>query len=953
MKFERESELVTYIILNDIKFLGQIHMTDEEYQDLLQVARTRVDRIYMQVSPRTDLYISLALVQIAIRCYQDGRYWPCLRDELGICLSGAKQSYIGRVFLKTLSEYNLFVLPSERDDAEEYVENIKAHAFVTNHYMDGFFDFSYDYYETNLFRQIDEDNVSDDISALSAFMKYSLDSDKNVITSDESDINKASKTYRLLKSTRRVFAWSNIDNLVSMYLPVLKMIDNYYFRDVIPDASAGRLESGFVDWCNKKQYEEENANSRERLRKLHSNRPYIYVNENDESAYIVIPPQKFRYDDCNGRVKVQITYNGKTETYEIGVYKSFGVYLTEEERIPIDDIFGKYDITLKSDITKEYRIKASNYRVFNKYWESREKFRKNTNVLLVKHGVSVVWQNPNDVVDSYEGYRKWQYYLAEINEKSVCTIGGNPVSMSGEFAIYPVYEKLLDRFKIVDSKGKRIIASKTHPSVSFTVEKNKVAGTAIIINGERFSLKSIESKACFDWPEDTSKLAVTLILNEFLPHNDGRYTVYIDVPGISAKVLCDYFLLRNFYCHLDKTRYIYDKKAIMTVSSRKFKVVSRDENCVILATKPTKERFSIILTPQTKDVNLSLITDEEEYRLIVDIDVFKYGFDPEHMKIHNKYIWYSDVGNILYIYMPNSKSVSVSAKNINIKSVNGELIDDYLYRVDITEIANSIRTEVEAEEHKLRVLIERNDYSLQWIDLPVIRRKSKIIPYFVLHKIDEIPVLSLRIWGKADLFIDVYDFETQEKVIERKRIASGDNFLPELERDKLYDIYPYMEENDEFGFDVVKTDLHSIKKTGVVDMNNLEGCRVHISGVVHNEAVLKMQNGDHYFVKFTRKLSENNYQGVLFVRKRYPEPITRGICYVKMVIAVYENTMNMYISRYLQDKDECVNLYYNKYEQRLSLSSAEYIDGYRKKPNIELDADNTTFRIDKDKIRRQ
>jgi hypothetical protein len=48
----------------------------------------------------------------------------------------------------------------------KYTENIKVHAFITNNYMNGYFDFAFSFYEKVLFRQINKHTLSDDIVCL-------------------------------------------------------------------------------------------------------------------------------------------------------------------------------------------------------------------------------------------------------------------------------------------------------------------------------------------------------------------------------------------------------------------------------------------------------------------------------------------------------------------------------------------------------------------------------------------------------------------------------------------------------------------------------------------------------------------------------------------------------------------------------------------------------------------
>ncbi len=964
MRFQRESDIENYIVSHSIKFLGQIEMDEEEYEHFFDIASGRLfSLLYRECRPSlppTDLFISMLLVQYAIRNYEEGRYWPRFKEDLDLDFLGfntSSQSYIGRVFLRTLRKYKLFILPNSRDDAQEYVENIKAHALVTNYYMDGFFDFAYDYYETNLFRQIDE-NIYDDIAALSVFMKHSLNSDKDTISSDEGDLKKASKTYRLLKSTRRVFSACEPEQLTAMFLPVLSMIDQFYFNEIMPDAEMGRFEKGFIDWCRKKRYADEADRIYGKHRRLHSNKPYFHVIENNEKAFLVIPPQKFRYEDCRGIVKVTVTSKQRSQTYELFAYKSFGVYLTEEEGIPIDDIFEKYEIAISSEIVKSYTIPACSYRIFNKHWESIPKFRKKPNILLVKHGISVEWQNEEDVIDSYEGYKRWYYFMAEINDNSVCTIGGNPVSLSGEFANHPIFDEIIDSCRIYDIKGKKIVAAKCHPAVSFLIEDYKISGTSVIVNEKKYRLDKIKEKACFDWPVNKAKKAVTLMLRDFLPNQDGRYRIIVDIPGETKKTLCDYLIFNAFSFQFNQPRYIYNKRAVLTIYPGDFRIISRDENCVSYYKDSEKERFRITLTPESQDVSLSILTHLEEYKIVIPLSIFKYGFDMDQMIISKELIWYTDVENILYLYFPNTQSVQVFMNNDRVRYVEGERISDSLYKLDISEFANVIRNDNSAEQYSLCIWAEKMDFSSFMIQLPNIRRKVKVFPYFLMRSRNDTPQYDVRLFGKADLYIDVFDSESKEKLIEHQQIVSGVNELPELNAYDAYDVYPYMEESDDFGFEVVKTNLHALKKTGCVDYDNLLNCVIPITGIVYHESLLRIGTGYSYYVSIKENIGNNTYNGQLILKKKESMPFAKPktqmflVCEVRVYCTFYENDMNMYLSQLLPENDELIDLYYNKRKYKLTKHKNYKDQYYNTIDNLKLPEEKTTFRAAKDKIRR-
>ena len=117
---------------NNFKLLGQIEISEKDYIELIEFVSAKVKNMYMPTIPNADLMLSLALVQIAIRRYQDGRFWPCFEEEIGYSVPSARLNYIGKIFYKTIKQYNLFI-PRMDDGDFQYVEYIKAHALITNY----------------------------------------------------------------------------------------------------------------------------------------------------------------------------------------------------------------------------------------------------------------------------------------------------------------------------------------------------------------------------------------------------------------------------------------------------------------------------------------------------------------------------------------------------------------------------------------------------------------------------------------------------------------------------------------------------------------------------------------------------------------------------------------------------------------------------------------------------
>ena len=160
----------------DIKLISQIEVSEEEYQLLLSYTRAKVKNIVIQQFARADVYLSITMVQVAIRNYTEGNYWNYFIDEIGFDIPTAKRSQLGKAFIATLREYALFEVAHDVGSNYAYVENIKAHSFVPNSYINGYLDFVFSFYDRNLSRYIDS-NIEEELSDMIDFMGTTL-SDK-------------------------------------------------------------------------------------------------------------------------------------------------------------------------------------------------------------------------------------------------------------------------------------------------------------------------------------------------------------------------------------------------------------------------------------------------------------------------------------------------------------------------------------------------------------------------------------------------------------------------------------------------------------------------------------------------------------------------------------------------------------------------------------------------------
>lgn len=949
----REDEIIRIIKSNDYLLLGQIEVSDEKYGELLGYAKEKMRWINKTAKARADLLMSLFMVQVAIRKYEERAYWKKVKEEIG---GEINQFYLGETFIKTIKEYNLAQLDDSKNN--KYVENIKIHAFVTNGYMQGYFDFAYAFFENNLFRQLNDSELNDDIEDISEYMESTLDNDSDIFECQEGK-RKASKTYKLLKASRVVFAKGNIDTIVNLFKPTLDMIDKYYYDNEIPNENKNRFAKYFVKWCKNNESLAEKKAARKEERNLASRIPYIEVrNPEDQYAKLIIPPQKFRKSECDGEASVQVKIAGypDIEEKELDLGSYFGMYISEKCEFIIPNIFGDIEICILPS-EKQISIKNSNYRVFNEKWKHIPKLKIGHNYILVKKDTDVQWNNESDLIDQFEGNPIWNYYSVNITEESICYIGGKPVSIIGEFSYDPVFEKEIDSFNVLDSNGDKIISTREHPSISFVIERYKLNGTSLLVNGERYHLYALKQKMCYDWPSDNRKIAITVNLNEVLDTSDGKYHIELDVPGEVNKKVCEYLLLTELKINLNRPRYMYEQYAYISYDG-KYDIKPLGTELDEDKSEEEKNVYRMPLTPNTQYATFELYLGET-YIIQKEIRIFLYGNSPDRMQLDKKdYIWYKKLGQIIYIKMPGASKLWVCL-NKSKKAYEGVEIEPHLFQIDITEIEDAIRKSNKPWNY---INVNYIDNRVRHMSLPPILRSIYVNPYFKLRAKGGKAYIDIEeIKGEAELFLSIRENQSKELLVEHRKIVEGINYFPELEMDKLYDLYPITEESTGFFGDTIVTRLKTMKYTGCIDMNNLVNCRLPIKSIMYGDGELKCKT--KYVIDLFEKSSTDEYVGML---KRMVEDqgentdgyitgrkMYKNVGCIRVQLYIDSNDISGTLLMYSKEEEEYIEPYYDNVYGNIIHCDSIQVKETRDYNRFEtLFEDETIYVIDEEKLRR-
>ena len=898
----------------NISFLGQIVLSDDEYNELLKYTRRKVSNMEMGITAPYDIFISVALVQIAIRNYKEGNYWEYFKDELGVDVSSSRTNYVGQIFISTLNKYHLFQLDREPGSKYAYVENIKAHAIVPNNYMGGYWDFISSFYDKNLLRQLPE-NIDTEFMEMSDFFS-TLNESSDSFTLKSLD-SKPSKSYKLLKATRSLFAQGDPIALSNIVYSHLKIIDDYYY-DGIKASSDDRFALSFSKWVEK---ENEIVADRDKKAKRRSEifyrKPYFSIDRKNEIAYLNIPEQKIRNDEYDGSISAIVCINGMEETYKLGLYRAFGVLVTDPVKIPIYDIFTEIEVIIKTKSERSFVINRQNYRIFDEEFYELPKLRKGKNYILVQKHIAVRGEKPIYVNPYNEEWDEYSY--EDINEKSVVYIDDSPISIIGSFALGVDFAFESKEYELYYN-GNKVQTCYKHPNVSFKISNDTLPGSFLIINNERYNIWNMAS-SIVELPEEKNTSGVTFILDELLSNKSGVYEVILDEPGKNNRQLCKYVYLPDLRCRSEKFRYIFGKEAIINIYGN---YDIEPQNCY----ETENSRYVFSFSNEVEYAAFLLNLDEMQFSLTVPLRVFKYGFEGNLQTAKLDYLWFKDLKNDLHIYMPGASEVCayMTDKEHHDIEIPGDKIGENYFRIDISYFVR---------------LISEKKTPFNYINIKFKDNKQRSLSLFrVLNRlyVEKIELVldghnkvaaDVSYLGKDELLLNFID-DNNIDIVERK-VSNGINYFPELLPNRKYTLIAKQYKEDEFGFGGETKELFRRYGAGVIDYKDLTNCELSIKRINYNNNPRKLDR--FYWISDLYRRDEFTYLGSLYERKISEKPELRFkpsiISHNVLVECIPEENALSVISIQTEYEDGVYDpLYYDKKMKTLvisdNVSSTEY-----------------------------
>ena len=905
-------EIKSIIEQNNYKLLGEILINDEQYEELFNHVFKTVDRI---VNSRMktegivdDLCFALGVTQIIIRNY-NGSFWSDFDSALHIETNPQHQRKIGKLFLLTIKRNNLYSINDDTSDSLKYAESIKAHAFVTNNYMDGWFDFWYSYYENALLRIIDEFGDTD-IRAISEYMKTTLDGNQNEV----SDNIKTKKAYRLLRSTKRVLAECSSPAVRDLIEITLQMIDHYINDYKLPNRSIGRFEYEFINWCNRKADKVDRSAGR-KTHRIRSSAPYLFTDLQSEKTYVIIPKQRFLKSDITGSEECVIHCGNTMLRQELDLTKNEFFYTSREERIEIPDFFERIEteISLKSKTV----FRKLDYRLFDESGYMLKSLKTGKVMLLVKKGAAFSINNGSELTDEIYYCDNWDIKYISVSESTVISVGSSSISVNGITASEPDYSLLVSNYEIYDLNDQKLPVCSAHPMIYFSASRKQLNNKTILeINGKKhFGDEFLQYIQFDDGGDDDKESIAELDIGTVIEPDDDVYNVFFDIPGKGNKHICKYVILNGLSVTPKKRRYSYGDDATITI--RGASATTTDDSIHSYTDSDGDISFTIKNVSADKETISFRLSLGIPVTLKYTLPILKWGFSENNLRFTDKRtdIWYSDMENIIYFSLPGLNEAYVKAHTNRSPICHTERTKSGLYKADISEICRYI------EDNLLNIYnVNIYDEDSTEFRLCSVIRAAHPDPYYLLIKNSEgkTEMIVNKIVGKADLYIDICEHQAEEKIISDRQVHEGINDLSELDTSKRYDIWPYMLEEELF--DTKRTELYPLMNntakplynTAVFDMDDLTGWTFTVVSLKNCTKGKKhrLANDREYYLILDGKLNNNTYTGYFKAKRKSYSPHRISNSITVMIKSINDNVLTATLSSYDQNNNE--TLYYDK-----------------------------------------
>lgn len=820
-----------------VKYIGDIQISDEEFDILLAYIPVAYKRIRLTSSHEiNDPLFAVALVQIGIRNY-DRRFWPHVSKYIDGGITAVQQGWIGRSFVKTLSKHNKIHLT-----ADEMVNNILMHSFITKYYAKDFFDFLFAYYQRDLDRDL---------------TRHTKEMRNYLIRSMKKGEN-SSRAYKIKKHTSDAVT-ANETGCKIRIRRILQFMDNYFFNGVLP-TSGNRVTQLFVEWAktselfenSKKEY----AGLGKRGQKKFSS-PYLKFDVKTNEFILVLPPQIVRLEDDEDFAEVEWKIGTSEKIHFVececdGSVTGCKTRIIKDFAVLPESIFNEFKIELiknKSETIRRFTIKGDSVRFFDEDWDmiNAVSYLPVGNTYAFTEKEAEILSGSTIGVEKYLGLNLYSMMLKKGDV--VKYPDGKAKSVGRDFEEGMLLQNLVPGAKIIDDD--RISIYSSGPLICFCMDETHEAGTVFEVDGKKYRF-SLDNCMKFEDVTLTDKHGYILKLETF-GIEEGVHNVVINIPNDRKNRNYTFACINNFGFDFVGSPYVFKEQGMILFNSGIHAETLDDFTWEI------ENGFGFDILPDEDFLSFNVKMEKGKIGIKIFAPIFKWKFDDgEWETAEPEVVWYTEFPKRIYLKYPED-SVRFYMNPPEIVDSSFDDSDDN-YETSFTKTK---QTHIfECDTTKMPSWFGRRD-PIRKLHIDFDGREfvfAKVITKCILHscKMDadysaNQLVLKCDISGIADCFVDV--IFKDEIIAEKARVTTKGVKIDAPLNDGKYSVvfYEQDEEEDEFGFGFDDYVEFGIRECIYKNPYNMTNKTIFVDGITKKEehnSIFKASTYD-IFPKFT------------------------------------------------------------------------------------------------------
>lgn len=828
-------------------FIGDIVISDQDYALLIKEARQLLAGIMQNGAALADsVSLAVTLVQIGIRRY-DGKYWPCVEEELGVDHHYKHQQLLGESFINTLRAHSKYIT-----DASERVQNILFHGFVSNYYSKGLFELLFQYYVKDLERDIYRNTTEQMQALMDTLAQKATQDEKQSEAFTDQFMEKGSRAYKLRSHTLQAISAYPIHSRTRLRR-LLRLIDRAFWKDDVPKNPSSRLTILFKEWVNdssafKKEYRMYQLGEIRNRGKKHFSTPYLFAHIGAGSFELKLPAQVVAEEYAED-LQWEITTNAQTFRLDADTYPVLTGFKTEDGKTTISqrELFGDIQCQLvwnNQTVRKFPHLPESTVRFFDMEGDYASRLFKipmcaYTPAGSILHSGALLSKVPHGSMTRWD-FEFQQGDLVVLPDGTGMVVGDN------------YSEGLVPRGQILNTEyhtedGSIIPVYASAPELLLTIPKSKLSGTVLYCNDVRYRLSDCRFTE-FENKDSRGMQAILLHLGQFdFCGNNGVKTLVLDVPGTHYDRVYSFVLIKGFSAEFPGAPYVFEERGAVVFPAH-IKVGGAYDKL------QGENGFQFALKGNETQLTISV---DDNILLEIQIPMLTWSVDRQTWNVLPVgELWHTEFFEIrkLFLRSPINKIGVFTDADIDDDDDDGHMVvaeygADGICTVDMTRFRSWLTRDVIKNDILLKMGGEEYTFA-------TVYTKSLVTSYDVSADYEEGTLTWLsEIIGKADYYLDIVHLETGAILAEKKQLSDGNLVLKDRLRSGLYKFTLYEAEEDDSGFDDPVYEELLYTERQLTNRNDASGQFLEIRS-------FKLAQGSNLYTTFQKKYYVANFEKI-------------------------------------------------------------------------------------------